>query len=42
MSEKYLAQPDLDFIHEVIGLGGDTLKKCFQCAIGQATEHVAH
>lgn len=32
MSEKYLAQPDLDFIHEVIGLGGNTLKKCFQCA----------
>ena len=32
MSEKYLAQPDLDFIHEVVGLGGDTLKKCFQCA----------
>ncbi|HKK90206.1 MAG TPA: quinone-interacting membrane-bound oxidoreductase complex subunit QmoC [Desulfobacteraceae bacterium] len=32
MSEKYLAQPDLGFIDEITGLGGDTLKKCFQCA----------
>ncbi|MFO7884321.1 MAG: quinone-interacting membrane-bound oxidoreductase complex subunit QmoC [Desulfobacteraceae bacterium] len=32
MSEKYLAQPDLGFIDEVVGLGGDSLKKCFQCA----------
>lgn len=32
MTEKYLAQPDLDFIAQVRGLGGDTLKKCFQCA----------
>jgi quinone-modifying oxidoreductase subunit QmoC len=32
MTEKYLAQPDLDFISEVRGLGGDTLKKCYQCA----------
>ncbi|MEA1966680.1 MAG: quinone-interacting membrane-bound oxidoreductase complex subunit QmoC [Thermodesulfobacteriota bacterium] len=32
MSEKYLAQPDLGFIDEIVGLGGDTLKKCFQCA----------
>lgn len=32
MSERYMAEPDLGFIHEVIGLGGNTLKKCFQCA----------
>ena len=32
MSEKYLAQPDLGFIAQVRGLGGDTLKKCYQCA----------
>jgi quinone-modifying oxidoreductase, subunit QmoC len=32
MTEKYLAQPDLDFIAQVRGLGGKTLKKCYQCA----------
>ena len=32
MTEKYLAQPDLGFIAQVIGLGGETLKKCYQCA----------
>ena len=32
MSEKYLVQPDLNFIDEVTGFGADTLKKCFQCA----------
>lgn len=32
MTEKYLAQPDLGFIAQVKGLGGDTLKKCYQCA----------
>lgn len=32
MTENYLAQPDLGFIAEVRGLGGETLKKCYQCA----------
>ena len=32
MAEKYLIEPDLDFIKEIVGLGGDSLKKCFQCA----------
>jgi quinone-modifying oxidoreductase subunit QmoC len=32
MSDKYLIEPDVGFVKEVIGLGGDTLKKCFQCA----------
>lgn len=32
MSEKYLAQPDLAFIDEVVGFGADDLKKCYQCA----------
>ena len=32
MTAKYLAQPDLDFIAQIKGLGGETLKKCYQCA----------
>lgn len=32
MAEKYLVEPDVGFVNDIIGLGGDTLKKCFQCA----------
>ncbi|MDM8522646.1 quinone-interacting membrane-bound oxidoreductase complex subunit QmoC [Desulfococcaceae bacterium HSG8] len=32
MADKYLIEPDVGFIKELQGLGGDTLKKCFQCA----------
>ncbi|NOX35587.1 MAG: heterodisulfide reductase [Deltaproteobacteria bacterium] len=32
MTEKYLAQPDLGFIAQLRELGGETLKKCYQCA----------
>ncbi|MBW2567943.1 MAG: quinone-interacting membrane-bound oxidoreductase complex subunit QmoC [Deltaproteobacteria bacterium] len=32
MADRYLVEPNAEFIKEVVGLGGDTLKKCFQCA----------
>jgi len=32
MADRYLVEPNTEFIKEVVGLGGDTLKKCFQCA----------
>jgi len=32
MTDKYLLEPDVSFIKELGRLGGDTLKKCFQCA----------
>ncbi|MFP4452165.1 MAG: quinone-interacting membrane-bound oxidoreductase complex subunit QmoC [Desulfobacterales bacterium] len=32
MADKYLVQPDIDFINEIRETGGETLKKCFQCA----------
>ena len=31
-TDKYLIEPDVGFVKEIVGLGGDTLKKCFQCA----------
>ena len=32
MADAYVIEPDVGFIHEVKGLGGGDLKKCFQCA----------
>jgi quinone-modifying oxidoreductase subunit QmoC len=32
MAERQFIEPDMDFVKEVEGLGGNTLKKCFQCA----------
>jgi len=32
MTDKYLIEPDVNFIKDLAGLGGDSLKKCFQCA----------
>lgn len=32
MSETYLVEPDVGFIKEVSQLGGQDLKKCYQCA----------
>jgi quinone-modifying oxidoreductase subunit QmoC len=32
MSDRYLVEPDVNFINEVVGLGGQDLKKCYQCA----------
>jgi quinone-modifying oxidoreductase subunit QmoC len=41
MTEKYLAQPDLGFIAQLRGLGGETLKKCYQCAPCSVACHIA-
>ncbi|OQX26120.1 MAG: heterodisulfide reductase [Desulfobacteraceae bacterium IS3] len=32
MADRHLIEPDLEFIKNIRELGGDTLKKCFQCA----------
>lgn len=32
MADRYLLEPDVGFIEEVSGLGGQDLKKCYQCA----------
>ncbi len=32
MTDKYMIEPDVNFIKDIEALGGDTLKKCFQCA----------
>jgi len=32
MSERFLVQPDVEFIKDIRALGGETLKKCYQCA----------
>ncbi|RJP95679.1 MAG: heterodisulfide reductase [Desulfobacteraceae bacterium] len=32
MADKYLVEPDVGFIKEIGEYGGDSLKKCFQCA----------
>ncbi len=32
MTQRCLVEPDVDFVKQIVGLGGETLKKCFQCA----------
>lgn len=37
MTDKYLLEPDVSFVKDIGRLGGDTLKKCFQCATCSVT-----
>lgn len=32
MATRCLVEPDVNFVKQIVGLGGETLKKCFQCA----------
>jgi len=32
MADTYVIEPDLDFIKDIGALGGEDLKKCYQCA----------
>ncbi|PIQ45806.1 MAG: heterodisulfide reductase, partial [Deltaproteobacteria bacterium CG12_big_fil_rev_8_21_14_0_65_43_10] len=32
MADRQLIEPDMNFVKKLAGFGGDTLKKCFQCA----------
>ncbi len=32
MADPYPVKPDRDFLHRILGEGGEDLKKCFQCA----------
>ncbi|MBW1744346.1 MAG: quinone-interacting membrane-bound oxidoreductase complex subunit QmoC [Deltaproteobacteria bacterium] len=32
MANSYLVKPDVDFVRQLKAMGGETLKKCYQCA----------